>query len=131
MAVLDSVPASSTLRNLWHFGPSLRVTSNHDGRVVLADGDWRATLLQFAMPSCRSISGQTVRPGAISPRYLEKAEVATVLSPPVSSVLTLIVPGTGDPKVSWSGATVTVGTPGGPVSFASSPDQLCPVRAIG
>ncbi|SNT42785.1 Heparinase II/III N-terminus [Streptosporangium subroseum] len=131
MAVLDSVPASSRLRNLWHFGPSLRVISNHDGRVVLADGDWRATLLQFAMPSCRPISGQTVRPGAISPRYLEKAEVATVLSPPVSSVLTLIVPGTADPKVSWSGATVTVGTPGGPVSFVSSPDQPRPAWAIG
>ncbi|MEV6865914.1 heparinase II/III family protein [Streptosporangium subroseum] len=131
MAVLDSVPASSRLRNLWHFGPSLRVTSNHDGRVVLADGDWRATLLQFAMPSCRPISGQTVRSGAISPRYLEKAEVETVLSPPVSSVLTLIVPGTADPKVSWSGATVTVGTPGGPVSFASSPDQPGPAWAIG
>jgi hypothetical protein len=129
MAVLDSVPDGSRLRNLWHFGPSLKVTSNHDGRVVLADGDWRATLLQFAMPSCRPLSGQTVQFGAISPRYLEKAEVATMLSPPAGSVLTLIVPGTGDPKVSWSGAKVTVRTPGGPVSFASSLDQPCPARA--
>ncbi|MGJ6966529.1 heparinase II/III domain-containing protein [Streptosporangium sp. G11] len=123
MAVLDTVPAGAALRNLWHLGPSLRVVSNHGGRVVLADGSWRATLLQLAMPSGRPIGGQEVRACAISTGYLRKAETATVLSPPAASLLTLVVPGTGDPEVTLSEGRVTVHTPGGPVSFAPSLDH--------
>ncbi|GAA3420772.1 heparinase II/III family protein [Streptosporangium vulgare] len=115
-----SVPAGSALRNLWHVGPSLRVVSNRDGRVVLADGDWRATLLQLAMPSLRPIGGQEVRACAISTGYLRKVDTVTVLSPPAASLLTLIVPGTADPEVTVSEEKVTVHTPDGPVFFAPS-----------
>ncbi|MFJ2031147.1 heparinase II/III family protein [Streptosporangium sp. NPDC087985] len=117
LAVLDSVPAGSALRNLWNFAPSLTVLSNRDGHVVLADGDRRVTLVQLAMPSGRPIGGQAVQPGTVSLGYLRQAEATTVLSPPVESVLTLIVPGTADPEISWSDGQVTVQTPGGPVSF--------------
>ncbi|WP_436762820.1 heparinase II/III domain-containing protein [Streptosporangium sp. V21-05] len=122
MAVLDTVPAGSALRNLWHVGPSLRVVSNRDGRVVLADGSWRATLPQLATPSPRPVGGQEVRACAISTGYLRKADTVTVLSPPAASLLTLIVPGTADPEITVSGGKVTVHTPDGPVSFPPSLD---------
>ncbi|MCG5212795.1 heparinase II/III domain-containing protein [Streptosporangium soli] len=118
MAVLDSVPAGSALRNLWHFAPSFKVVSNRDGRVVLADGDLRVTMVQLAMPGCRPLGGQTVRPGAISPGYLQKVDVSTVISPPAGSLLTLIVP--GEPTVSCSAGTVTVHTDAGPVTVPAS-----------
>ncbi|MEU3163008.1 heparinase II/III family protein [Streptosporangium sp. NPDC006930] len=123
MAVLDTVPAGSALRNLWHLGPSLRVVSNRDGKVVLADGSRRVTLLQLTMPSLQPIGGQKVRPCAISTGYLKKADTVTVLSPPAASLLTLIVPGAEDPEISLSEGKVTVRTPGGPVSFTPSLDR--------
>ncbi|MEV1175649.1 hypothetical protein [Nonomuraea sp. NPDC049784] len=52
--------------------------SRSEGAVVLGDGDWRVTLLQF--PG----SGMGVRPGLISTGYLRTAEVVTVLSPPAA-----------------------------------------------
>nr|BFE82810.1 hypothetical protein GCM10020093_054110 [Planobispora longispora] len=122
MAVLDAVPAGSALRSLWHFDPALTVVSREEGRVVLADGDWRVTLVQLAAPSCRPLGGQAVRPGVISTGYLKTAEAVTVLSPAARAVLTLIVPGTADPEVAFSerNGEVTVRTPGGPVSFPPS-----------
>ncbi|GAA3224787.1 heparinase II/III domain-containing protein [Nonomuraea helvata] len=110
MAVHDSV-ARGTLRSLWHFDPSLKVVARRDGAVVLGAGDWRVTLLQFPGP------GMAVRPGLISTGYLRTAEVVTVLSPPAAGVLTVIVPGAADPRVSVSDDTLTVHTPGGPVTL--------------
>ncbi|MFC5946482.1 hypothetical protein, partial [Micromonospora harpali] len=106
----------------WHFAPSLTMVSARGGRTVLADGTWRVTLLQFTTPSCRPLDGQTIRTGSISTGYLKRAEAVTVLSPPAASMLTVIVPGTGDPEVSYSGGQVTVRTPAGPVSFPLSLD---------
>ncbi len=122
MAVLDTVPAGSALRSLWHFDPALTVASRGDGRVVLADGDWRVALVQLAVPSCHPLGGQAVRPGVVSPGYLRTAEAVTVLSPAARAVLTLIVPGTADPEITVSeeSGEVTVRTPGGPVSFPPS-----------
>ncbi|MEV7007754.1 heparinase II/III family protein [Streptosporangium sp. NPDC051022] len=131
MAVLDEVPPGATLRNRWHLAPSLRVVSNRDGRVVLADGDWRATLVQLAMPSCRPRGGQAAQPGTISLGYLRNTETTTLLSPAARSLLTLVVPGTGDPEVSHSAGRLTVGTPAGPVSFTFSLDLPCPATAAG
>ncbi|GLW09628.1 hypothetical protein Misp01_47570 [Microtetraspora sp. NBRC 13810] len=114
MVVHDSVPAGSTLRSMWHFDPALKVVSRRDGVVVLGDGDWRVSLVQF--PG----AGQAVRPGLISPGGLRTEEVATVLSPEAAGVLTVIVPDCADPTVTASGSTVTVHTPGGPVTFDPS-----------
>ncbi|MEV4746618.1 heparinase II/III family protein [Streptosporangium sp. NPDC049248] len=122
MAVLDSVPAGSALRNLWHFAPSLTVVANRDGQVVLADGEWWVTLLQLATPSGRPLGGQTVRTETIALGHLRQAEATTVLSPPAESVLTLIVPGTADPEVTRSGGRLSVRTPGGHVSLRWDPD---------
>ncbi|GIH92299.1 heparinase II/III family protein [Planobispora siamensis] len=122
MAVLDAVPAGSALRSLWHFAPSLTVAGGHDGRVVLADGDWRVTLAQLAFPSGLPVGGQAVEHREIATGHLRTARAATVLSPPARAVLTLIVPGAGDPEITCSGGTVTVRTSGGPVSFPLSLD---------
>ncbi|GAA3125709.1 heparinase II/III domain-containing protein [Streptosporangium carneum] len=124
MAVLDTAQAGSTLRNLWHFAPSLKVISNHGGRVVLADGPWRATLIQLAAPSCLPVDGQAVRPGTISLGYLRTATTATLLSPAAGALLTLVVPGADDPEVSCSDGRLTVHAPGGPVRLTLSPDRL-------
>ncbi|MFC5829318.1 heparinase II/III domain-containing protein [Nonomuraea insulae] len=87
LTIHDSVP-SGTLRSLWHFDPSLKVLSQHDGTIVLGDDDgFRVTLLHF--PG----AGQAVRPGLIAPGYLRTTENVTVLSPEAPSVLTVIVPG--------------------------------------
>ncbi|MET7327627.1 heparinase II/III family protein [Nonomuraea sp. NPDC005650] len=110
LAVHDSV-AGGTLRSLWHFDPSLKVVFQGEGRVVLGDGDWRVTLLQF--PG----EGQGVRPGLVSTGYLRTAEVATVVSPEAAAVLTVIVPGTDDPRVTASGDTLTIHAPDGPVTL--------------
>ncbi|WP_246238325.1 heparinase II/III domain-containing protein [Acrocarpospora corrugata] len=103
MAVLDEVPAGAEVRSLWHLAPSLRVVSNRDGRVVLADGNWRATMIQLPARE------PEVRPGTVSPGYLRKADTTTVLSAPARAVLTVIVPGTDDPEVSVSDGLITVG----------------------
>ncbi|MEU7000972.1 heparinase II/III family protein [Nonomuraea sp. NPDC046570] len=120
MAVRDAVKDGARLRTLWHFAPGLRVTANRGGTVVLADGAWRVTLTQFALPSCRPLGGQSVRRGEISPGYLKRVPSATVVSRPARSVLTVIVPGTGDPRaVTCADGVVTARTPDGPVSFAA------------
>ncbi|TMR90242.1 hypothetical protein EJK15_56400 [Nonomuraea basaltis] len=113
MAVHDSVPAG-TLRSLWHFDPALKVISRGDGAVVLGDGDWRVTVLQF--PG----EGQAVRPGLVCPGYLRTTETVTVLSPEAAGVLTVIVPGAADPRVSISGHVMTVHTSGGPIQVPYS-----------
>ncbi|MGP3930115.1 heparinase II/III domain-containing protein [Nonomuraea sp. KM88] len=110
MAVHDSVP-SGVLRSLWHFDPSLRLVSRREGTIVLGDGDFHVTLLQF--PG----AGQAVRPGLISPGYLRTSEVVTVLSPETARVLTVIVPGVAEPSLSRSDGSLTVRTPGGPVTL--------------
>ncbi|MGC5009710.1 heparinase II/III domain-containing protein [Streptosporangium sp. DT93] len=123
MAVLDEVPAGSALRSLWHFDPSLTAISVRDGRVVLADGERRVTLVQLHPASGLPLDGQEVELQEIATGHLRTAWSATVLSPAVRSVLTLIVPGTGDPGITCSGGHVTVHTPGGPVSFPLSLDR--------
>ncbi|WP_230880060.1 heparinase II/III family protein [Planomonospora sp. ID67723] len=123
MAVLDEVPAGSALRSLWHFGPSLAVVSERDGGVVLADGKERVTLVQLSPDSGLPLDGQEVGFQEIATGHLRTARSATVLSPAAASVLTLIVPGSGDPEVTCSGGRVTVRTPGGPVSFPLSLDR--------
>jgi hypothetical protein len=112
-----------TLRSLWHFDPSLAVVSARDGRVVLADGERRVTLVQLSPASGLPLGGQEVELQEIATGHLRTARSATVLSPAARSVLTLIVPGTGGPEVACSGGRVTVRTPGGPVSFPLSLDR--------
>ncbi|NUW34916.1 heparinase II/III family protein [Nonomuraea sp. SMC257] len=111
MAVLDTAAGGKKVRNLWRFAPSLKVVSNEGGRVVLGDGKFRVTLLQFG-PSCRPVGGQKVERGGklgwVSPTYLSKLPTAVVVSPDAASLLTVIVPGTDDPKVSCSGGKVKV-----------------------
>ncbi|GAT70419.1 heparinase [Planomonospora sphaerica] len=123
MAVLDEVPAGSALRSLWHFDPSLTVVSVRDGRVVLADGERRVTLVQLSPASGLPLGGQEVEHREIATGHLRTARSATVLSPAARSVLTLIVPGTGDPEVTCAGGRAAVRTPGGPVSFPLSLDR--------
>ncbi|GAA3153152.1 hypothetical protein GCM10010466_50180 [Planomonospora alba] len=126
MAVLDEVPAGSVLRSLWHFDPSLTAVSVRAGRVVLADGERRVTLVQLHPASGLPLDGQEVEVQEIATGHLRTARSATVLSPPARSVLTLVVPGTGDPGITCSGGRVTVRTPGGPVSFPLSLDRSGP-----
>ena len=120
MAVLDSVPEGHTVRDLWHFDPSLRLIGRRDGVVVLGDETRRVTLLQLTADG-RPVGGQTVRRGTVSPGYLRTAETVTVTSPEASRLLTVIVPGSADPAVSVEGDLITVRTPGGPVTFRGDP----------
>jgi len=119
MAVLDTAPAGKTMRSLWHFDPSLKLISTRDGEVVLGDGDRRVTLLQRTIPDCRRATGQTVRPGIISPDHLTTAETVTIESPPAPRLLTLIVPGTATSQPTVRDGLITVHTPGGPVELTS------------
>ncbi|SFI62693.1 Heparinase II/III-like protein [Streptosporangium canum] len=119
MAVLDAVPRGRQVRPLWHLGPTLSATAAGGGRVVLADRGWRASLIQLEMPACRPIGGQSVRSGEISPGYLKRIKVPTVVSPAAGALLTVIVPGAADPEISCSGGNVRVRTPDGTVSFTA------------
>ncbi len=130
MAVLDSA-AGSKLRNLWHIDPSLKVVSNAAGRIVVADGSWRATLVQLSMPSCRPIGGQQVVRGRtspyqgwISPAYMTKVQAPAVISPTATSLLTIVVPGTDKPDVTCAGRTISVHTSTGSVTLKVSGNDL-------
>ncbi|MBP2703304.1 heparinase II/III family protein [Microbispora sp. RL4-1S] len=125
MAVLDT--AAAPLRDLWHFDPSLKVVSNAKGTIVVADGDWRATLVQLSPATCAPARGQQVVSGRtgpyqgwISPGYMRKTAAPAVVSPTAKALLTIVVPGTDDPAVTCSGHTVTVHSPGGPVTLHTS-----------
>ncbi len=138
MAVLDTAPKGSRLRNLWHFPADLKVLSNSGGRIVLGEQggaksddkggkDWRATMVQLAMPSCTPVGGQSVKVGQtspfqgwVSPAYMRKEQAPAVVSPEAGALLTVIVPGTDAPGVSCSGGKVTVRTADGKVSFRAS-----------
>ncbi|MGR6915012.1 heparinase II/III family protein [[Actinomadura] parvosata] len=110
MAVLDTASGGKKVRNIWRFAPSLKVVSSGGGKVVLADGKFKVTLLQFS--SCDPVGGQKVerggRLGWVSPTYLSKQATNVVVSPAAKSLLTVIVPGTDSPKVSCSGGKVAV-----------------------
>jgi hypothetical protein len=129
MAVLDT--AGSKLRNLWHFPPALKVTAAGGGRVVASDGAWKAALVQLSASSCKPISGQRVVRGQtspyqgwVSPGYMRKESAAAVISPAAKGILTIIVPGADDPRVTCSGHTVIVHAPNGPVTFKISGSNL-------
>ncbi|RBQ19785.1 hypothetical protein DP939_13830 [Spongiactinospora rosea] len=118
MAVLDEVPDGWTLRDLWHFAPALRVAATAEGRVTLAADDRRVTLLQFRPPDHAPVPGQSVRQGTVCTGYLRRAEAVTVVSPAASRLLTLIVPGPGDPEVTpGPDGALTVHTATGPVTL--------------
>ncbi|GII87337.1 hypothetical protein Ssi03_53270 [Sphaerisporangium siamense] len=125
MAVLDTVPAGTRARNYWHLDPALTPVSTGGGRVVVKDkSGWKATVVQLAMPSCAPVSGQTLVRGRtnpyqgwISPSYMKRVPATVIVSPPATSLLTVVVPGAGDPEVSCSGTHVKVSTSGGAVSF--------------
>ncbi|WP_225878843.1 heparinase II/III family protein [Spongiactinospora rosea] len=129
MAVLDTAAGKSKISNIWHFDLGLTAAAPGGGRVVLRDKDWKATLVQVALPSCRPVSGLKVVRGAnnpiqgwVSPSYLKKTPAPAVLSPASADpLLTVVVPGVGDPKVRCSGGKVTVETAGGAVSFTATP----------
>ncbi|GAA2214940.1 hypothetical protein GCM10009850_104070 [Nonomuraea monospora] len=110
MAVLDTASGGKKVRNIWRFAPSLKVVSSGGGKVVLGDGKFKVTLLQFS--SCDKVGGQRVERGGklgwVSPTYLSKQATNVVVSPAAKSLLTVIVPGTDSPKVSCSGGKVTV-----------------------
>ncbi|MEU8199021.1 heparinase II/III family protein [Microbispora amethystogenes] len=125
MAVLDG--GGGKLRNLWHLAPNLKVVSNAGGRVVVADGAWKASIVQLAMPSCRPAGGQRVVRGRtspyqgwISPAYMRKEPADVIVSPVAGSLLTVVVPGTDRPDVTCSGRTLIVHTPAGPVTLRTS-----------
>ncbi|MET7333919.1 heparinase II/III family protein [Nonomuraea sp. NPDC005650] len=111
MAVLDTASGGKKIKNLWRFDPSLKLVSNGGGKVVLGDGKFKVTLLQFSS-SCDRVGGQKVERGGkvgwVSPTYLSKLPTNVVVSPAAQSLLTVIVPGTDSPKVSCSGGKVTV-----------------------
>ncbi|MEW9534087.1 heparinase II/III family protein [Microbispora sp. NPDC049125] len=129
MAVLDT--GGAALRNLWHLDPSLKVVSSAKGTVVVADGSWRASLVQLTMPACKPIKGQRVVRGQtspyqgwVSPAYMRKVPASAVISPVAKSLLTIVVPGTDSPAVTCSGRTVIVHTPDGPVTLRASGGNL-------
>jgi hypothetical protein len=111
MAVLDTASGGKKISNLWRFDPSLKLVSNGGGKVVLGDGKFKVTLLQFSS-SCDRVGGQKVERGGkvgwVSPTYLSKLPTNVVVSPAAQSLLTVIVPGTDSPKVSCSGGKVRV-----------------------
>ncbi len=130
MAVLDT--GGGKLRNLWHLDPALKVVSSERGRIVMADGNWRATLVQLEMPSCKPIGGQRVVTGQtgpyqgwISPGYMKKERAPAVVSPAAEALLTLIVPGTDKPSVTCSGRSVAVHTSGGKVTLRVGTSGTC------
>ena len=136
MAVLDTAPKGSKIRDLWHFAAGLKVLSSHGGTIVVGDADgksgadgkgWQASLVQLAMPACKPIGGQSVKVGRtnpfqgwVSPAYLRKEAAPAVVSPAAGALLTVIVPGTGTPAVSCSGGKVTVHAARGTVTFRAS-----------
>ncbi|WP_239162349.1 heparinase II/III family protein [Acrocarpospora phusangensis] len=130
MAVYDTV-SSGKVRNLWHLSPKLKVTSNAGGTVVVSDDDWRASVVQLALPGCKPIKGQKIVRGQTSPyqgwiskAYMQKEPAPVVVSPSAKALLTLVVPGTDQPAVSCSGRTVIVRTPNGPATFKISGKNL-------
>ncbi|MGV9772787.1 heparinase II/III domain-containing protein [Streptosporangium sp. NPDC003464] len=133
MAVLDTVPKGSRVRNLWHFAPGLSTVSDTGGRIVFKDkSGWKATLVQVSMPSCKPVSGlQVVRgqqnpyQGWVSPAYLQKQAAPAVVSPAsAGALLTVVVPGTDKPSLSCSGGKVSLKTSEGSVSFKVSGADL-------
>ncbi|GII76492.1 hypothetical protein Sru01_14740 [Sphaerisporangium rufum] len=129
LAVLDTVPSGAKARSYWHLDPALTPVSTSGGRIVVKDkAGWQATVVQLAMPSCRPVSGQSVVRGAtnpyqgwISPSYMRKVPASVIVSPAAGSLLTVVVPGTGDPQVSCAGGKVTVGTSDGRTTFRATP----------
>ncbi|MEV4072544.1 heparinase II/III family protein [Nonomuraea fuscirosea] len=111
MAVLDTASGGKKVSSIWRFAPSFKVVSNGGGKVVLADGKFKVTLLQYSA-SCGRAGGQKVERGGklgwVSPTYLAKQPASVVKSPAAKSLLTIIVPGTDSPKVSCSGGKVKV-----------------------
>ncbi|ETK31862.1 heparinase II/III domain-containing protein [Microbispora sp. ATCC PTA-5024] len=125
MAVLDT--AERPMRDLWHLDPALTVVSSGKGKVVVANGSWRASLVQLSLPSCRPAGGQKVVRGRtspyqgwVSPAYLQRVPASVVVSPTAKALLTIVVPGTDDPRVTCSGHTVIVHAPGGPVTLRTT-----------
>jgi hypothetical protein len=122
MAVLDGAGGGRKVRNIWRFDPSLKLVSNSGGKVVLADGKFKVSLVQLS--GCKPVGGQKVerggRLGWVSPSYMAKNPATTVVSPASTSLLTVIVPGTDQPKVSCAGGKVTVQTADGAVGFKAS-----------
>ncbi|MEU4700250.1 heparinase II/III family protein [Nonomuraea dietziae] len=122
MAVLDGAGGGRKVRNIWRFDPSLKLVSNSGGKVVLADGKFKVSLVQLS--GCKPVGGQKVerggRLGWVSPSYMAKNPATTVVSPASASLLTVIVPGTDQPKVSCAGGKVTVQTADGAVGFKAS-----------
>ncbi|MFB9877113.1 heparinase II/III family protein [Planobispora siamensis] len=132
MAVLDTVPKGSKVRTVWHLAADLSKVSSGGGRVVVKDkSGWKAALVQVAMPSCTPVTSKVVRgasdpyQGWVSPAYLKKqASPAVVSAASTGSLLTVVVPGTGEPSVSCSGGKVSVETSDGAVSLRVSGSKL-------
>ena len=101
--------------------------SNSGGRVVVGDAEWKASIVQLAMPSCKPVGGQRVvqradlaLPGLDLAAYMRKEPAPAIVSPVATSLLTVVVPGTDRPEVSCSGRTLTVHTPAGSVTLRAS-----------
>ncbi|GAA5041932.1 hypothetical protein HNP84_002266 [Thermocatellispora tengchongensis] len=129
MAVLDSASGGREISNIWHFAHDLTTVSASGGAVVVKDGGgWKATLLQYALPSCKPVSGLKVvrgqtRPyqGWVSPAYLKKRPAPAVLSPASADpLLTIVVPGVDRPEVRCGGGKVSVETTDGTVTFRAT-----------
>ncbi|MEU7892515.1 heparinase II/III family protein [Nonomuraea sp. NPDC049152] len=122
MAVLDTAGGGKKVSDIWRFDSALKVVSNAGGKVVLGDGKFRVSLVQLA--GCAPVGGQKVERGGklgwVSPTYMAKNPATVVVSPAARSILTVIVPGTDQPKVSCAGGKVTVQAADGPVTFKAS-----------
>ncbi|MEV0586291.1 heparinase II/III family protein [Nonomuraea sp. NPDC050310] len=122
MAVKDSAAGGRQVRNIWRFADSLSLVSREKGHLVLGDGKFKVSLVQLA--GCTPVGGQKVERGGglgwVSPTYLSKKPATVVVSPAAKELVTIVVPGVEDPKVSCSGGRVTVQTATGPVSFSTS-----------
>ncbi|MDF5755359.1 heparinase II/III family protein [Spongiactinospora sp. TRM90649] len=97
LAVLDEAPAGLSAR--WHFAPALRPVATGEGRVVLADGERRVTLVRLAPPGDRPPPDPLAERGQVCTGHLKRAEATVVVSPAARRSLTLIVPGDDAPEI--------------------------------
>lgn len=88
MTVEDSVPDGRKLYNVWHFAPTLTVVEQHEGVIVLKDGDRKVTFQQFTDQG--PIGGQTIKKGPISTGYLKTVEATIITSPEATRLTTVI-----------------------------------------
>ena len=130
LAVLDSAAPGSVLRSVWHFAPALDVEAERPDGLVLGGSGGPVAFVQLAVPGLEAAAGREVGTGTVATGYLRTAPVVTVTSPAAARLLTLIVPGCADPRVSRDGDGVVVRTAAGPVAFTLAELGYAPEAAV-